>query len=533
MAATAAFDAFDAQARTSDRRNGHGREFAPQRTAPGEGQGQRGGGAGPRLLHRGSGRESRRIPSRRGVSGSTVASALSSCWLSTSQCCRWWNSRWKWTLSFAFLCLRLSSRLSKCPSLSFLFVLFSERLCLSRSWWNSWSKCQRFCPIPCSSSRLPSRSSIFRFRAVEEVLVEVFKVFPKDRVPQRLRVSRPSFLLVEVFKGFPKDRVPQRLPVSRPSLLIVFKVFPEDRVPQRLPLSRPSFLLVEVFKVFPKDRVPQRLPVSRPSFLLVEVFKGFPKDRVPQRLPVSRPSLLIVFKVFPEDRVPQRLPLSRLFPRLFIDRCHELVSLAWAGSRLKAVMTSGCAWSMWRTTVVMTNLALYSSSGVRIRCSASLPVWNRRTVMRLWHMRGWLRCAPRGSSFCCQAKMPGISAGMFQKDSYALWHMHGWFAGYVAPRAVSLMHSSGVLTVSSDVSTSGVLTLGYVTNAGAGNWKVLNSWGSSWCLQGYFCLQRGKGGADACGLLAVLARAGSSGAGCVEDSCFPHFCSLRNSLSSR
>ena len=34
--------------------------------------------------------------------------------------------------------------------------------------------------------------------------------------------------------------------------------------------------------------------------------------------------------------------------------------------------------------------------------------------------------------------MPGISAGMFQKDSYVLWLMHGWFAGYVAPRAVSL-----------------------------------------------------------------------------------------------
>ena len=51
--------------------------------------------------------------------------------------------------------------------------------------------------------------------------MEVFKVFPKDRVPQRLPVSRPSFLLVEVFKGFPKDRVPQRLPVSRPSFLLV------------------------------------------------------------------------------------------------------------------------------------------------------------------------------------------------------------------------------------------------------------------------------------------------------------------------
>ena len=37
-----------------------------------------------------------------------------------------------------FLFLRLSSRLSKCPGLPFLFVLFNERLCLSRSLWNSW-----------------------------------------------------------------------------------------------------------------------------------------------------------------------------------------------------------------------------------------------------------------------------------------------------------------------------------------------------------------------------------------------------------
>ena len=55
----------------------------------------------------------------------------------------------------------------------------ARRLCLSRSWWNSWWKCRLCCPIPCSSSGLPSRSSIFRFRAVEEVLVEVFKVFPQ------------------------------------------------------------------------------------------------------------------------------------------------------------------------------------------------------------------------------------------------------------------------------------------------------------------------------------------------------------------
>ena len=100
--------------------------------------------------------------------------------------------------------------------------------------------------------------------------------------------------------------------------------------------------------------------------------------------------------------------------------------------------------------------------------------------------------------------MPGISAGMFQKDSYALWHMHGWFAGYVAPRAVSLTACRLWLSAVAQlpvpivicrpglvapfhqvhVSTSGVLTLGYVTNAGAGYWKVLNSWGSSWWLAG-------------------------------------------------
>ena len=61
--------------------------------------------------------------------------------------------------------------------------------------------------------------------------------------------------------------------------------------------------------------------------------------------------------------------------------------------------------------------------------------------MRLWHMHGWFACyvAPRAVLFfLLPGKMPGISASVFQKDSYALWHIHGWFAGYVAPRAVSL-----------------------------------------------------------------------------------------------
>ena len=80
------------------------------------------------------------------------------------------------------------------------------------------------------------------------------------------------FLTVEIFKASPRDRAHQRFVEQKTSTLPfltvvlereVFKVFPEDRVPQRLPLSRPSVLIVEVFKVFPVDRVPQRLPLSR------------------------------------------------------------------------------------------------------------------------------------------------------------------------------------------------------------------------------------------------------------------------------
>ena len=39
--------------------------------------------------------------------------------------------------------------------------------------------------------------------------------------------------------------------------------------------------------------------------------------------------------------------------------------------------------------------------GVRSRCSASLPVWNRRTVMRLWHMvRHWIHAVWYAAMLC-------------------------------------------------------------------------------------------------------------------------------------
>ena len=92
-----------------------------------------------------------------------------------------------------------------------------------------------------------TKSFLQVFTLVEEVLVEVFKASPKDRAQQRFLEQNTS---------------------TFPFLTVVLKrevvtVFPEDRVPQCLLLSRPSVLIVEVLSVFLVDRVPQRLPSSR------------------------------------------------------------------------------------------------------------------------------------------------------------------------------------------------------------------------------------------------------------------------------
>ena len=319
-----------------------------------------------------------------------------------SLCCRWWNSQWKWTRSFAISCLRLPSRLSKCPSLLFLFVLFNARLCLSRSWWNSWWKCQLCCPIPCSSSGLPSRSSSLQFlMVVVEVLVVVFKAFPRDRAHQRFVVQLTSSFqlltvveefLVEVFKASPRDRVQQRFVEQTTSFLQLLKVVVE--------------VLVEVFKASPRDRAHQRFLDQKTStfpFLTVvlerEVFTVFPEDSVPQRLLLSRPSVLVVevLNVFLVDRVPQRLPSSRLLLRLFIGRCHK--------PRFMVDMMSGCAWLMWRTTTSITG-----TGGTTLRAGGCRGESSTAGA-----------CSPLASTgMLCWGRSSRIFPLSDQKDSYAV-----------------------------------------------------------------------------------------------------------------
>ena len=65
------------------------------------------------------------------------------------------------------------------------------------------------------------------------------------------------------------------------------------------------------------------------------------------------------------------------------------------------------------------------------------------------------------------------------------------------------LYSCGVMTFWSGTNLDhGVLAVGYGTDGSSDYWKVKNSRGSSWGESGFFRLERGKGGAEECGVLS-------------------------------
>jgi len=72
-----------------------------------------------------------------------------------------------------------------------------------------------------------------------------------------------------------------------------------------------------------------------------------------------------------------------------------------------------------------------------------------------------------------------------------------------ADKMIFQSYQSGVLSgMCGSQLDHGVLVVGYGTLDGEDYWKVKNSWGETWGMEGYVLLKRGKTGAGECGILS-------------------------------
>ena len=202
---------------------------------------------------------------------------------------------------------------------------------------------------------------------------------------------------------------------------------------------------------FPKDRGSTAFAGEQTIVVDRGGLQGFSEDRVPQRLPLSRPPLLIVFKVFPEDRVPQRPAVEQTFsqaphrsmPRACQPRLGGLpaqgrhdewvcvVDVENGGEYFWNRLNNSSCWrlprgvkhrwcllpsGLYRDVVSQVDYRVLPPSLITSRCSASWPVWTRRTLMPLVILVVMTHLALYFSSVSGQLC---ISASMEQKDRYA------------------------------------------------------------------------------------------------------------------
>ena len=166
--------------------------------------------------------------------------------------------------------LVLPSRLSKCLRFLLRMGTCSAPRSRRRNWLNSWWKCQPFF-FP------SSRSLTIRFRVVVFLDMEVFKIFPQNRVllllVEQIIVFTLQFvvcLAMEGLKVYAQDRFQQRFLKQNTDL---FKVYAQDKIRQRFAEQN-----MNLFTNYAQDRIQQRFGEQN-----MELVKVYSKKRVPRR----------------------------------------------------------------------------------------------------------------------------------------------------------------------------------------------------------------------------------------------------------